>query len=77
MSDPNEGRRAVMHSSYGIEALESNERVFAESDLVVLCVKPQSRLGSFEIMRARQGNTQVLSIVAGALGLLRTVLVIP
>ena len=60
-------RGETLKSQYGIRTTTDNRAVVAESDVVVLSVKPQNLSGVLEDLKGSfSADTMVLSIVAGA-----------
>lgn len=67
VSHPREDRRAQLETTFGVNAVESNQGAAAEADLLLLTVKPQVLR---PIMRQLHGKLSprqiVISIIAGA-----------
>ena len=62
--DPNEARRALLESEFGISTAEPGSALPA-SDAVIFAIKPQQFRAVAEAIRPTLGNALVISVAAG------------
>ena len=66
-SHPREARRATLAEAYGVRTTESNAEAAADSDIVLVAVKPQMLTEVMPELRGTLGGEQlVISVIAGA-----------